>query len=373
MKNKKIIIIASAIFPFQSPRANRATELAKEFGKQGHDVTIYGVLGDYDYSVFEAKNNVKVKNIEKMTFATLNSDNSGKDTFLNKILRRLLGRWLEFPNIEFMFKMTKILKKEKGTDMLISIAYPHPIHWGCALAKARMGIKFPKLWVADCGDPYMGNPIETPVFYFKYIEKWFCRNVDYITIPIEEGRSAYYSDFRDKIKVIPQGFDFDLVRIDSKEPNNEVPTFIYSGVFYQGVRDPRVFLDYLSKVLINFKFIIYTQSKDILEPYKSKLGEKLIIKDYVTREELLVELAKADFLVNFENGNAVQSPSKLIDYALAKRPIMSVSSFAIDEDNIERFLKGDYSGKLEVHNIDQYDIRNVANKFISLSSGDLLK
>ena len=34
-------------------------------------------------------------------------------------------------------------------------------------------------------------------------------------------------------------------------------------------------------------------------------------------------MSKMDFLINLENLNKEQSPSKLIDYAISKRPIFS--------------------------------------------------
>jgi len=43
----KIVLIAGTIFPQQSPRAFRATELAVGLAKQGHEVTIYAILGEY--------------------------------------------------------------------------------------------------------------------------------------------------------------------------------------------------------------------------------------------------------------------------------------------------------------------------------------
>jgi hypothetical protein len=89
---------------------------------------------------------------------------------------------------------------------------------------------------------------------------------------------------------------------------------------------------------------------------------------------LLQELSAADFLINFENGNtSVQVPSKLIDYSLAGRPVLSVKSYELDEQNIQKFLNGDYSGKMQMPNLDQYDIRVVAKQFIELYNEKMSK
>jgi len=55
-----------------------------------------------------------------------------------------------------MFKVRKILKYEKDYDLMISFAVPYPIHWGVAWSITKKH-KISEVWVADCGDPYMGD------------------------------------------------------------------------------------------------------------------------------------------------------------------------------------------------------------------------
>lgn len=368
MDKGKILIISQTIFPAQFPRSHRATELAKEFAKQGHEVILYATLGNYDYSDFEKENNIKVKNIGKMWFAKLNGAHVVKRTFFDKVLSKLFNRLLEFPDIELMFRMPGIFKIEKNIDLLISVAMPHPIHWGCAMTRSFTPNTFPKTWVADCGDPYMGNKFRKNkhLFYFKYLEKWFCNNANYITIPVEGAREGYYSEFQNKIKIIPQGFRFENPEIHSKHLINNIPTFAYSGIFYKGFRDPALFLEYLTSLNIPFKFIIYTPDQSLIDPYLSRLEGKIEIRTYIPRNELLKALSSMDFLVNIENGTMVQTPSKLIDYALTKRPILSVSSKTIPEATFLEFIEGDYTNQFIVNNIEQYRIENVAKSFLKL-------
>lgn len=368
MDRKKILIISQTIFPAQYPRSYRASELAKELARQGYEVVLYAVLGDYDYSNFEIENNLKVKNIGKMCFAKLNSINSGNRTFIDKALGKLFNRALEFPDIELMFKIPAILKKEKNIDLLISVAMPHPIHWGCALASDLLKNKFPKVWIADCGDPYMGNKFRKnkPFFYFKYLEKWFCRKADFITIPIEGAREGYYPEFHNKIKIIPQGFKFEDNEAINSTPENSVPTFGYAGVFYRAFRDPTLFLEFLTAVQEPFKFIIYTPDQTLIKPYLNRLAGKIEIRPYIPRNELLKILSRMDFLINIENGTEVQSPSKLIDYSLTKRPILSFTSDNIPKDAFFEFLAGNYSKQYHIDNIEQYRIENVAEKFLEI-------
>lgn len=369
MKKMKVVIIAYLIYPRNSPRSNRATELAKEFGRQGYDVTLYGVLGNFDYTDFETKYNVKVRNLGKHIFSGVTSDDiKGNISFIHRVITKLIGKWIYYPNIYLSSLVNKTLKKEKDIDLLISIAHPFPIHWGAAKFKSYNLDKMKNTtWIADCGDPFMGNPFHKHPFYFKYIEKWFCGKTDYITVPIEEAKDAYYKEFRHKIKVIPQGFNMDEFKDDYVYNKNTKPTFIYAGVFYKGIRDPRPLLDYLVKKDVDFKFIVYTKTKGIIEPYKKMLGGRLEIKDYIPRVQLLKEMSKADFLLNIENNTNLQSPSKLIDYALTRRPVLSINSNeAFNEKIIEDFLNGDYRKSLKIENIEKYDIQNIINQFVSL-------
>ena len=372
MDKKKFLIISQAIFPAQFPRSFRATELAKELGRQGHTVILYAVLGKYDYSQFEIENpNIIVKDIGRMYFAKMNSDESQKFTLLDKVLTKILKKIVDFPDIEFLLKIPPVLRKEKDTDCLITVGKPFAIHWGAALYKRKINKNFPKIWIADCGDPYMGNNFNKPLFHFKYLEKWFCRKVDFLTIPFEGARNGYYKEFHKKIKIIPQGFKFDEISLGDNQPENNVITFVYAGVFYKGKRDPQLFLEYLTSLESDFKFLVFTKTKTLLEPFLPLLEGKLEIHDYIPRAELLKIMNKADFLINIENESQLQSPSKLIDYALTGRPILSIKSLQLDKELIDNFLKRNYTQQYKVENLQQYNIKNVALEFCRLANSGI--
>ena len=57
----KILIVTQHIFPIQSPRSIRSTELIKELARRGHSVTVYAVLGKYDYAEFQRETGIRVK------------------------------------------------------------------------------------------------------------------------------------------------------------------------------------------------------------------------------------------------------------------------------------------------------------------------
>lgn len=368
--SKNIVIISFATYPRNTPRDFRTDELAKELARQGNSVILYVLKGNYDYICYEKKTGIKVKDLGKTYFFDFKHNVGIVEPLWGKILRKIIGRYLQLPFIELIRNTYSALSKEKdkSIDLLITIAIPYQIHWGAALYKYLNKTNFNiKKWVADCGDPFMGNSFDKKPFYFKYLEKFFCRQVDYLSIPLKDAKYGYYQEFHNKIKVIPQGFNFEEIKINMNYVKNSVPTFIYAGTFYNELRDPRPLIDFLIKLDIDFKFIIFTKDKIFLEKYRDFLGKKLFLYDYIPRKDLIYKMSSMDFLINLENPNSVQSPSKLIDYALSGRPIMSINTGSgIDESKVLDFLNGNYTSKLEINNIEQYNIKNIANDFLSL-------
>jgi len=370
LKNRKKILLASkAFFPGNSPRSFRATELAKEFARQGYDVTILTVRKQGVHDDFEKQHGVKIRDFGPLKFPEISHRSGGRiQNLFNRLLRRILLQLFEYPRIELVGRVKKALEKESGYDLMISFAVPHQVHWGVALSKNK---KHPVAgtWVADCGDPYMGQTLDSfnKLFYFKYFEKHFCRKADYITVPLEEAKEGYYPEFRDKIKVIPQGFDFNEVKIDpdAYKPNS-VPSFAYAGSLFPDGRDPRAFIKYLLDQKKPFKFVLYTKSRGLIEPYLEQSGGKIEIRDTIPRHRLLHELAKMDFLVNVENASPLMMPSKLIDYYLAGRPVLNVSGTDLNKNIIDRFLAGDYSSAYRFENMERFRIETICSQFLKL-------
>lgn len=362
----RILIVAAAFYPHNSPRANRATELAKEFARQGHEVKVLTIFEKIDYTKLASDFGISIENLGVRRWKSPHFGSSKIGFLITRAIYRMLSLSFEFPDIELAFLVNKALKNEKEYDLLISIAVPYPVHWGVAWARTSKN-RIAKIWVADCGDPYMGCETDSfsKLFYFKYVEKWFMRKADYISIPVESARSGYYDEFQGKIRVIPQGFNIEPITGASSMVENNVPTFAYAGGFIPNIRDPRPFLEYLSTLENDFKFIVYTNTPLLLTSYQGMLNGRLEIREYIPRKELLQILCKMDFLVNFDNNTGVQVPSKLIDYAMTGRPVLNIKA-KIESERIVEFLNGDYSGKFNLGDIQNYNIENVVNKFLAL-------
>ena len=367
----KIVVVSRQGWPHQGPRAFRTAELVEELARLGHDVTLYSVHREADYKSYMQKTGVTMKPLVMQI--PMNNDGQGfRYNSLDRVIYHTFKKIADYPLYEFKYRVSDALSKEEGIDLLITIAVPHEIHFGAALSKRKNPKSFAKCWIADCGDPFMFNPYSKPLFYFAREEKRWCKEVDYITVPTEQSKDGYYPEFRDKIRVIPQGFDFSKTPVSRYKPN-PIPIFAYAGQFYDGLRDPSQFLDYLATLKADFKCVFFTKS-DVPQKYHDMLGEKLIVNLNWKRPDIIFELGKMDFLLNIPNkGSKVQVPSKLIDYAIAKRPVLSIDTDFAQEKQFQSFFRGDYDDKMNLPDLDTYDIRNIARQFIELANNKIRK
>ncbi len=157
--------------------------------------------------------------------------------------------------------------------------------------------------------------------------------------------------------------------LEENTVQNDIPKFAYAGTFAAEFRNPKLFLDYLVSLDLDFHFTVFTLYDDLIKPYKEKLGKRLDIRSFVPREELLEFLKVMDFVVNIENKDMPnQLPSKLIDYAIINRPILSLNPADPNKTYIDEFLAGNYQNQRIIPNLEQYQIDRVAQKFLELAT-----
>jgi hypothetical protein len=369
MDKKRIIVICNSFWPDVSPRSFRATELVREFARQGHDVTVFKPNTSEQQHKFASDNNFNISDIGTFSKAPLMHSNGRLAKLIGRYVNRFAQLLFEYPDIK-LYSLVKnaIRKNNTDFDLCISIAVPYPIHWGTAAGLAKN--KITKKWIADCGDPFMGDESDSfkHPFYFKYIENWFCRKTDWLTVPTDNSYSGYYKEFWNKIRVIPQGFNFKEVKIANKKHDYGCPTFGYAGGVIPNYREPFDFLNYLCEIEYDFKFVVYTKYPKYFEKYKAKLGNKIVINSIAERLNVLYEFSTFDFVVNFDNKGSKQVASKLIDYYIIQKPILNIPFRSFNANIFNEFMKENYENAFKIKNPDQYKIENVATKFLEIAS-----
>lgn len=361
-----ILIVTHWFYPRQIPRAFRAFELMKELKKE-HEVDV--LIGDWKL-MLNNKDNYTI--LDKYSTNEVINKNA---SLSNKRFIQCAKKLIEyFAGERYLLTSGRYIRNNlvlDGYDLVISIGLPFYVHWMVSNAIKRYRSSGKKCcFISDWGDPFVGDSARKIAPYFTSIQKSVCRSFDYISIPTKQA-IKYYREYvpEEKIKVIPQGFDFSSVYLDEYK-KNRIPHFAYAGIFYKDKRNPEKFLEYLSTLKEEFVFTIYTIKhgdlyQDLLLKYEKKLGSKLIIEDMKPRLECIRLLGHNEFLINIDNTSSIQVPSKLIDYTLCNRPILSFTQDAIPVEAFNKFLKGDYSLQTEI-DIDNYDIHHVAERFLEL-------
>ncbi len=395
---KNILITSWYYYPELTPRAFRTYELVKEFCARGHRVTLYlpnkALFQDIDKEI----KNLQIvffggveENTGKSKRTVVNdtkkvsekSDNRRVYNYLKKIIPQFLKNKIKdfrewkaayfYPiqNPKVIKLLSSALKKEsKAFDLIVSIGLPIEVHIGTAIGILKNNrLRKVSVKIADYGDPFS----KTGIFFGYALVDFFIANVfTYISVPTEIAVSSYTLFKRlENIKVIPQGFNLAEYKVATYKLNAK-PTFAYAGCFYLKIRNPEEFFNYLKTLKLDFQFVVYTiaESRDtkiIIDQHQKELGDKLIVVHNMKRKKLIYELSKMDFLINFENTSLNQMPSKLIDYAIAKRPISSINTKKFSREKFNHFLNKSYS-KSERIDFNQFNINNVANKFLNLST-----
>lgn len=379
----KILITAYYFFPINTPRAFRATELAKQFAKLGNSVEVIIPDNNYNYSVFEKDTSIKILKIKTGFLLNKRMEITEKDKIqsttnkgtrlFKKVIRKLISPiYFDGPLTEYSYTLYKKMISLKNTyDKVISIGLPFSTHLAVGLSRKKNSLS--NTYIADYGDPFSFNPTSNHK-YMRIIEKYILKEFDFITIPIKEATNSYKPlKVENKLHIIPQGFNFSNIKIDKYIKSNTIK-FAFAGNFYKNIRNPKILFEYLLKSKINFTFDIYTNisfqdNYECLKLYIDKLDGKIFIKPFLERKKCIHVLSTYDFLINIDNISSVQSPSKLIDYALTKRPVFNMSQNNFNEKIFEEFCNNNYQNNLlKDFKLKTYDINNICNKFLLLES-----
>lgn len=375
---RNILIVSGACYPELTPRAFRTTELARQLARRGHRVTL--LLPNraifHEHPLREEGLEVIFASgpVEGAEGSAVSRRNGRLRRFMPEIVQKAV---LYFYCHELWAKYdpglcARLAELRGPFDAVLSISYPAAVHLAVARAMRRNPVLRRAVTIAEFSDPPFRGDVAQNVFpgYYLWLKRWG-RLFDWFAVPVEKALPCYtpYMD-RSRIRVIPQGFDLDAIPLPDYVPHSE-PTFAYAGRFYENIRDPQFFFDFLETVDSPFCFDLYINHldgrfADMIRRAQQRVRGRIVLHDPLPREQLIGRLAEADFLVNFDNTTSNATPSKLIDYAIARRPILSFNDRTFDAGAFRAALRGDYAGQVRGIDLADYDIRTVAARFLAL-------
>ena len=370
----KIHIICGLFYPELHPRAFRATELALEFVRRGHQVTVSlnKTLDGFDYESYIKQSGVKINRmgiqhggLNEAAVVTKIQNRSVLYRKFYEVTAYLTGRSIFIRSRKIAGKMCV----DSDVDMIIAISTPFICILGTSYYLRKHHFKDSCVMIADSGDPFYYSKQNNLAPWFKVVERNAYKQFDYLTIPVETAMPGYNRLIPEsKIRIIPQGFNMNSLRLFKGEHQKPVK-FAYSGVFYMDIRNPEFLFAFLDKQTSDYEFHWFMRYEDpaftnMLEKYPN-LKAKTIKRVALGRDELLYELSRMDFLLNLENTSNTQLPSKLIDYGMVERPVFSCNKENFSEQKMLDYLNGNYHDSMVI-DIEKYKIENVAQQFLDL-------
>ncbi len=264
---------------------------------------------------------------------------------INKYLSKffLIRVLLRYYYFQKLFKQAKKVIKRHNINIIFSFSNPQDSNILGMMLKKKLEIKF----ISHFSDPWIDNPYKFFNGLSKIImlkrEKDIIQNSDQIIFTNDQAKKLvmkkYPNNYLDKARVIPHCYDLKDYPVINKQNKNKF-IFSYIGAFYKK-RNPEVLFKVLKNILNkNIKKKIELQLIGTTNDYAGyslgKINELLIkykIKNIVqiippvSYQKSLAFMKNSDCLIvidaNFANSPFL--PSKLIDYAGSKTPIVAIS------------------------------------------------
>ncbi len=397
MSKKRILIVSYYFSPSPTPRAIRWVNLAEDFIKNGHQVTVLTSSNEMNGGeisptyVIEVNENIlgRIRNIflsrkNKDTTSTSIKEKKFKVTsFFTSIARffyKILILVFQWPDFSWTWvseakkKAFQIIKEHGDFDIVISVSHPFSSH---VVAKS-IKKKYPDIdWILDNGDPFSLLKESKPNNFFLYktlnkrVERNYMNLSKYFCVTTDETKDMYEDlsqNNANKIKVIGPLLSEEANSAFKEHHKKDVSVLVFSfiGTIYKKLRNPEPIIKFFDKVFENEDRTVilnfYGDTNDVdINNYLVK-NINLYFHGQVSRLEALEAMKKSDFLINIGNTTSYQLPSKVVEYLASQKPIINISS--IDNDSSKRVLSN-FSNTLNI-NIENLNSVKEMDSFLQL-------
>lgn len=352
--NKKLnILIVTYFFPPQNAiAAQRPLSWAKYWSRDGHDVDVLTTPKDFygesiyneNYKVHEVEiseiynklRNWYHKNFKKEVSSSPTVDNNKKSSQFKKwLLSRGLSTSTRMPDPSDLWianALSWAKSQNKKWDIVISTFGPYSTH---IIAQNLRVSGYAKKWCADYRDFWTDSEIYPGLPIIRNIEalleKTLMRDADIISLDSESKVAYFKQKYRNRIILVPNGFDAEEIDNLPKEKfnfNTDKKIISYTGSIYPGLRDPKTLFDYIRKnSAFEFEVHFFGQNVEILKREIIDIQDKVKIHGMVEREDALRIQRDSDILLYLESEkNNLEGviPGKLYEYIYSRTPILAV-------------------------------------------------
>lgn len=362
-----ILIVSHTYPPNPGVGGRRIAALKKYFELQNYNVFLVVNANQTNKKVKQDKKIFRVGNFKKNN-NTIKRKSYGFLSFLKtfsffKTLKEIFylpDRQIDWKEVAHE-KSREIILKHK-INCLITSSLPHVAHFvGKELKK-----EFPKIkWIAELRDLWSQNHYASNNFLLRRVNFYYeFNNLKYsdalvtVSTPlVDDLRKTYHQK---KISCITNGFEPTPIEYNTRKNKFSI---VYTGILYEGLRDPRKFLLMIKKLIDNnlikeneIKIDFYGPFESWLQSFidKNNLNNFVFQNGYITYEESLKKQQESQLLL-FINSNMKKDigvySAKIFEYLRSKRPILAIGNcFGVVDELLKKtksgfFLKNDIDSK----------------------------
>ncbi len=370
-RNMRLLILTWLFEPHATPRAIRWRSLVAEFLEKGYEVDVV-TAAEPGLPNTEVRGKLRIFRCGSTLFSraaslskTPQQPNGGARNMAASLLRsvhRATWKRLYWPDKACTWILPAARKAcqladERAYDGMISVSLPFSAH----VAALRVKRSHPELtWMVDNGDPFSfqdqsaPNNVRLHAARNRRWERRIFAAADHISVTTELMRDVYGNSFPEckrKIAVMPPLIAQDLN--NSVGANDPAPQrLLFLGSLYRSIRNPAYLLALFERLQaisggayeLHFMGDV-SECAEQVSAAAARAEGAIHVHGKQPRAVALQALRQAGVLVNIGNTSAHQLPSKLVEYAAARKRILNIAPHSADSS--ARFLQS-YPGALTV-------------------------
>jgi len=243
-----------------------------------------------------------------------------------------------------IYKSALKVCREKGIDTIVAVYS----QIDTLISASKVKIKIPQIkYVAYMLDSLAGG-YGPKVFSKKWVQhrglKWEQKvfyNVDKIIMM--KSAQEFYQDRKHLVyfnKIVFLDLPLFIPRERTFQEQGKIINFLYVGTIPVHIRNPKYFINCFMRIMddnIRFKIIGTSTCEDYLKDCEKKDG-RIQVLPFISHDDIVKEIEKANFLINLGNNNKSMTPSKIFEYMSYGKPIISTAPIE-DEPSIKYLEK----------------------------------